>query len=57
MSNLPIYEMLAHALAREGVDTLFNLMGDGNMHWATAMSISDQVASPTMRASRSKVMA
>jgi acetolactate synthase-1/2/3 large subunit len=38
MSNLPIYEALAHAFASEGVDTLFNLMGDGNMHWATAMS-------------------
>jgi thiamine pyrophosphate-dependent acetolactate synthase large subunit-like protein len=39
MSNLPIYEMLARAFAREGVDTLFSLMGDGNMHWATAMSM------------------
>jgi len=38
MSNPPIYEMLAQAFAREGVDTLFSLMGDGNMHWATAMS-------------------
>src|SRR6266567_8770781 len=38
MSNLPIYEVLAQAFAGEGVDTLFNLMGDGNMHWATAMS-------------------
>jgi len=27
MSNLPIYEMLAQAFAREGVDTLFSLMG------------------------------
>lgn len=41
MSNLPIYEMLAQAFASEGVDTLFNLMGDGNMHWATAMSKID----------------
>jgi acetolactate synthase I/II/III large subunit len=41
MSNLPIYEMLARAFAREGVDTLFSLMGDGNMHWATAMSKID----------------
>jgi thiamine pyrophosphate-dependent acetolactate synthase large subunit-like protein len=38
MSNLPMYEMLAKAFAGEGVDTVFNLMGDGNMHWATAMS-------------------
>jgi acetolactate synthase I/II/III large subunit len=41
MSNLPIYEMLAQAFAREGVDTLFSLMGDGNMHWTTAMSKID----------------
>src|SRR6266581_2003336 len=41
MSNLPIYEMLAQAFASEGVDTLFNLMGDGNMHWVTAMSKID----------------
>jgi thiamine pyrophosphate-dependent acetolactate synthase large subunit-like protein len=41
MSNLPIYEMLAQAFAREGVDTLFSLMGDGNMHWATAMAKID----------------
>jgi len=41
MSNLPIYEMLAQAFATEGVDTVFNLMGDGNMHWATAMSKID----------------
>jgi hypothetical protein len=32
MSNLPIYEMLAQAFASEGVDTIFNLMGDGNVH-------------------------
>jgi acetolactate synthase I/II/III large subunit len=41
MSNLPIYEMLAQAFASEGVDTIFNLMGDGNMHWVTAMSKLD----------------
>ena len=45
MSNLPIYEMLAQAFASEGVDTVFNLMGDGNMHWATAMSKIDGVQS------------
>src|SRR5215468_9821233 len=38
MSNMPIYEALAHAFAAEGVDTHFTLMGDGNMHWATAMT-------------------
>jgi hypothetical protein len=31
VSNLPIYEMLAQAFASEGVDTVFNLMGDGNI--------------------------
>jgi acetolactate synthase-1/2/3 large subunit len=43
MSNLPMYEMLAKAFVSEGVDTVFNLMGDGNMHWATAMSQIDGV--------------
>jgi thiamine pyrophosphate-dependent acetolactate synthase large subunit-like protein len=37
MNNMPIYEALAQAFAAEGVDTNFTLMGDGNMHWATAM--------------------
>ena len=37
MNNMPIYEALAHAFAAEGVDANFTLMGDGNMHWATAM--------------------
>jgi acetolactate synthase-1/2/3 large subunit len=41
VSNLPIYEMLAQSFASEGVDHLFNLMGDGNMHWATAMAQID----------------
>jgi thiamine pyrophosphate-dependent acetolactate synthase large subunit-like protein len=41
MNNLPTYEMLARAFSREGVDTLFCLMGDGNMHWVTAMSRID----------------
>jgi acetolactate synthase-1/2/3 large subunit len=43
MSNLPTYEMLAQAFAREGVETLFCLMGDGNMHWISAMSKIDGV--------------
>jgi thiamine pyrophosphate-dependent acetolactate synthase large subunit-like protein len=37
MQNMPIYQALAHAFAAEGVGTHFTLMGDGNMHWATAM--------------------
>lgn len=43
MNNLPTYEMLAQAFSREGVDTVFCLMGDGNMHWVTAMSKIDGV--------------
>jgi len=37
MSGIPIYEALARAFQAEGVDTHFTLMGDANMHWATAM--------------------
>lgn len=33
-----IYEALAEAFVAEGVDTQFALMGDGNMHWSTAMA-------------------
>jgi acetolactate synthase-1/2/3 large subunit len=41
MKNMPIYQALAQAFAAEGVDTHFTLMGDGNMHWATAMKNLD----------------
>lgn len=37
MTAKPIYEGIAEAFAAEGVDTHFTLMGDGNMHFATAM--------------------
>ena len=37
MTNMPTYQALAHAFAAEGVDHHFTLMGDGNMHWVTAM--------------------
>lgn len=43
MSEMTIYEALARAFQAEGVDTFFALMGDGNMHWATAMSHLDGV--------------
>ena len=33
-----IYEGLARAFAAEGVDAQFGLMGDGNMHWMSAMA-------------------
>src|SRR5215218_10306247 len=36
-SNMPTYVALANAFAAEGVDHHFTLMGDGNMHWVTAM--------------------
>ena len=38
MKNMPIYEALAQAFVAEGVDTVFTLMGDANMHWANAMA-------------------
>jgi thiamine pyrophosphate-dependent acetolactate synthase large subunit-like protein len=36
--KLPAYEVLAQAFVAEGVDTVFTLMGDANMHWANAMA-------------------
>ena len=33
-----LYHALANAFAAEGVDTQFALMGDGNMHWSTALA-------------------
>src|SRR5262245_3329567 len=44
MKNVPIYEALAQAFAAEGVDTHFTLMGDGNMHWVSAMKNRDGMA-------------
>lgn len=38
MQGKPIYQIAAEAFVDEGVDTHFTLMGDANMHWATAMS-------------------
>lgn len=43
MADMVIYEALARAFKAEGVDTFFALMGDGNMHWATAMHNLDGV--------------
>jgi len=39
--NMPTYVALANAFAAEGVDHHFTLMGDGNMHWVTAMDDID----------------
>src|SRR4030081_3993931 len=33
-----LYEALAEAFLAEGVDTQFVLMGDGIMHWSTALA-------------------
>ena len=41
MANIPIYRALAEAFSGEGVDTFFTLMGDANMHWASAMLAID----------------
>lgn len=41
MSNMTTYQALAEAFAAEGVDHHFALMGDGNMHWVTAMKDLD----------------
>jgi acetolactate synthase I/II/III large subunit len=38
MPQPKVYEKLAHAFRKEGTDALFTLMGDGNMHWATALA-------------------
>lgn len=37
MSEPQMLDLMAEAFVHEGVDTLFTLMGDGNMYWATAM--------------------
>jgi thiamine pyrophosphate-dependent acetolactate synthase large subunit-like protein len=38
MESKVIYQALAEAFVREGVDAHFTLMGTGQMHWAIAMS-------------------
>lgn len=47
--NIPIYEALARAFVAEGVTAQFTLMGDGNMHWATALKNIDGVDSYLVR--------
>src|ERR1700688_1504835 len=49
MQNIPIYEALAQAFVAEGVDTLFTLMGDGNMHWVAAMQKRDGMSTFSVR--------
>lgn len=43
MEKLKVYEALARAFAAEGTDTVFGLMGDGNMLWTAAMAQIDGV--------------
>lgn len=38
MSDAKGYELLADAFVAEGVDTLFALMGDANMHWVSTVA-------------------
>ena len=35
---MKVYQAVANAFVKEGVTTVFGLMGDGNMSWAAAMS-------------------
>src|SRR5215216_1972 len=35
---MKVYERLAEAFAAEGTQTIFGLMGDGNMFWMTALN-------------------
>src|SRR5690606_26097847 len=37
MATTKIYQALAEAFVAEGAKMQFGLLGDGNMHWATAM--------------------
>lgn len=41
MAETKIYRALAAAFVAEGVDTLFVLTGDGNMHWEAALAETD----------------
>jgi thiamine pyrophosphate-dependent acetolactate synthase large subunit-like protein len=56
MSNLKIYEAVAQAFAAEGVDMHFGLMGDGNMHWMTAMSHLQGMRTVSVRHEHCSVM-
>jgi acetolactate synthase I/II/III large subunit len=49
MKQPQLYHALAEAFAAEGVDTQFALMGDGNMHWSTALAELPDVATIHVR--------
>ena len=44
-----IYEAIAQAFKREGVTAHFSLMGDGNMHWVTAMKNTPGIKTYSIR--------
>ena len=43
MSDMLGYDVLTQAFAAEGVDTMFALLGDANMHWGAAMAQKQKV--------------
>ena len=43
MSDMQGYDVLTQAFAAEGVDTMFALLGDANMHWGAAMARRQKV--------------
>ena len=43
MSDNQVSDVLAHAFAAEGTDTLFTLMGDANMFWSASMADNQKV--------------
>jgi acetolactate synthase-1/2/3 large subunit len=49
MTDVRVYEALAHAFVAESVDTIFVLTGDGNMHWEAAFSGQGNVRSYHVR--------
>ncbi|HWA19580.1 MAG TPA: thiamine pyrophosphate-binding protein [Devosia sp.] len=49
MKTKEIYEELADLFVAEGVTTQFSLLGDANMHWATAMQTLKDVESIHVR--------
>ena len=49
MQQPVLYDALAEAFVAEGVDTQFILMGDGNMHWTTALSKLPGVKTVSLR--------
>jgi len=49
LPSTPIYRALADAFVSEGLDAVFVLTGDGNMHWEAALSEKQNVRSYHVR--------